>query len=195
MPSIRRRSCELWRDKKAEQTDRPNRKVGTKGPNGGRAEWPAKCKGQSKEQDSMKAMQMQLDLEGEVSGQPDKARDEFIAVQLAKGPTGEDRLMETICGRENMFKALKRVAGNKGAPGVDGMKTAQLRGYLLKHWEKIKGDLLGGTHQPMPVRRAEIPKESGDVRLLGIPTVLDRLIQQAVAQVLSPLWEHTFSER
>jgi len=103
--------------------------------------------------------------------------------------------METICGRENMLEALKRVEGNKGAPGVDGMKTAQLRGYLLKHWEKIKGDLLNGTHQPMPVRRAEIPKESGGVRLLGIPTALDRLIQQAAAQALSPLWDHTFSER
>jgi len=143
----------------------------------------------------MKAMQMQLGLEGEADGRPDKARDEFIAVQLAEGPAGEDRLMETICGRENMLEALKRVEGNKGAPGVDGMETAQLRGYLLKHWDKIKGGLLGGTHRPMPVRRAEIPKESGGVRLLGIPTALDRLIQQAVAQALSPLWEHTFSER
>ena len=135
----------------------------------------------------MKTMQMQLDLEGEADGHPDKARDEFIAVRLAEGPTGEDRLMETICGRENMLEALNRVEGNKGAPGVDGMKTAQLRGYLLKHREKIKGDLLSGTHQPMPVRRAEIPKESGGVRLLGIPTALDRLIQQAAAQALSPL--------
>lgn len=142
----------------------------------------------------MKTMQMQLDLEGEADGHPDKARDEFIAVRLAEGPAGEDRLMETICGRENMLEALKRVEGNKGAPGVDGMKTAQLRGYLLKHREKIKGDLLSGTHQPMPVRRAEIPKESGGFRLLGIPTALDRLIQQAAAQALSPLWEHTFSE-
>jgi len=140
-------------------------------------------------------MQMQLDLEGEADGHPDKARDEFIAVRLAEGPTGEDRLMDAICGRENMLEALKRVEGNKGAPGVDGMKTAQLRGHLLKHWEKIKGDLLNGTHQPMPVRRAEIPKESGGVRLLGIPTALDRLIQQAAAQALSPLWDYTFSER
>jgi len=142
----------------------------------------------------MKAMQLQLDLEGEAQGQPDKARDEFIAVRLAEGPTGEDRLMETICGRENMLEALKRVEGNKGAPGVDEMKTAQLRGHLNRHWDKIKSALLEGTHQPSPVRRAEIPKQSGGVRLLGIPTALDRLIQQAVAQALSPLWEHTFSE-
>jgi len=72
----------------------------------------------------MKAMQMQLDLEGEADGHPDKARDEFIAARPAEGPAGEDRLMETICGRENMLEALKRVEGNKGAPGVDGMKTA-----------------------------------------------------------------------
>ena len=143
----------------------------------------------------MKAMQLQLDLEGEAQGQPDKARDEFIAVRLAEGPTGEDRLMETICGRENMLEALKRVEGNKGAPGVDGMKTAQLRGHLNRHWDKIKSALLEGRHRPEPVRRVEIPKESGGVRLLGIPTALDRLIQQAVAQALSPLWEPTFSER
>lgn len=142
----------------------------------------------------MNAMQMQLDLEGEASGLPNKARDEFIAVRIAESPTGEDRLMETICGRENMLEALKRVESNKGAPGVDGMKTTQLRGYVLKHWDKIKSDLLNGTHQPMPVRRKEIPKENGGVRLLGIPTVLDRLIQQAVAQTLSLLWEHTFSK-
>jgi RNA-directed DNA polymerase len=103
--------------------------------------------------------------------------------------------METICGRENMLEALKRVEGNKGAPGVDGMTTAQLRGYVLRHWDKIKSALLSGRHRPEPVRRAEIPKESGGVRLLGIPTALDRLIQQAAAQALSPLWEHTFSER
>jgi len=143
----------------------------------------------------MKAMQMQLDLGGEAPGRPDKARDEFIAARLAEGPTGENRLMETILERGNMLEALKRVEGNKGAPGVDGMTTAQLRGYVLRHWEKIKGALLSGTHRPMPVRRAEIPKDSGGVRLLGIPTALDRLIQQAVAQALSPLWEPTFSER
>jgi len=143
----------------------------------------------------MKAMQMQLDLEGEVSGHSNTARDEFIAARLAKGPTGEDRLMETICGWENMLKALKRVESNKGSPGVDGMKTAQLRKYLTKHWEKIRSDLLNGTHKPMPVRRKEIEKEGGGVRLLGIPTVLDRLIQQAVAQVLSQLWDYSFSER
>jgi len=142
----------------------------------------------------MKAMQMQMELGKGATGLRDRGRDEFIAARLAESPTGEDRLMEAICERENRREALKRVEQNKGAPGVDGMKTGQLRGYLRRHWEKIKGDLLDGTHQPLPVRRKEIEKEGGGIRLLGIPTVLDRLIQQAVAQVLTLLWDHTFSE-
>ena len=89
-----------------------------------------------------------------------------------------------------MSKALRRVERNKGAPGVDGMKTTQLRGYLRRHWGEIKASLLEGTYKPFPVRRKEIDKPDGGVRKLGIPTVLDRLIQQAVAQVLhNVVWE------
>jgi len=102
--------------------------------------------------------------------------------------------MEMICERKNMLKAYKRVVSNKGAPGVDGMRTTQLHGYMHRHWEKIKAALLEGEHKPFPVRRAEIPKEGGGVRLLGIPTVVDRMIQQAMTQVLSAIWDHTFSE-
>ena len=142
----------------------------------------------------MNTMQLQLDL-GEVAySRPNRDHDEFIAAQLAKGPTGEPRLMEMICERQNMLEALKRVESNKGSPGVDGMKTSQLRGVIRRHGEKIKRALFDGTHRPLPVRRKEIPKESGGVRLLGIPTVLDRLIQQSIAQVLTHLWDHTFSE-
>ena len=142
----------------------------------------------------MKTVQMQMALGETAQSRKSQVRDEFIAVRLAESPTGEDRLMETICGRENMLEALKRVERNKGAPGVDGMGTAELRGHLRRHWEQIKSALREGTHKPSPVRRKEIPKASGGVRLLGIPTVLDRLIQQAVAQVLTLLWDHTFSE-
>lgn len=142
----------------------------------------------------MNTMQMQMDLGELACGRFDRSVDEFIAAQLTEGPTGEDRLMEMICERENMLKALKRVESNKGKPGVDDMKTTQLRGYVRRHWDKIKADLLEGAHQPFPVRRAEIPKEGGDIRLLGIPTVLDRLIQQAMAQVLTKVWDHTFSD-
>ena len=101
--------------------------------------------------------------------------------------------MESICERENMRKALHRVEQNRGAPGVDGMKTTQLRAYLWRHWEKIKASLLEGTYKPLPVRRKEIAKPDGGVRQLGIPSVLDRLVQQAVAQVLMELLDHTFS--
>ena len=108
---------------------------------------------------------------------------------LAKGP----RLMEMILERGNMFKALARVRGNKGAPGIDKMTLDQLPGYLKRHWPKIREDLLNGRYKPSPVRRKEIPKPGGGVRLLGIPTVLDRLIQQAIAQVLQEIWDPSFS--
>jgi RNA-directed DNA polymerase len=142
----------------------------------------------------MKVWQMQMDLGELEQNQSGKAHHTFIAERLAESPAGEVRLMESICERENMSKALHRVEQNGGAPGVDGMKTTQLRGYLKRHWEKIKASLLDGTYRPFPVRRKEIKKPDGGVRQLGIPTVLDRLIQQAVAQVLQELWDYTFSE-
>ena len=108
---------------------------------------------------------------------------------LAGGP----RLMEMILERGNMFTAIKRVRGNKGAPGIDGMTVDQLPGYLKRHWLKIREDLLNGNYRPLPVKRKEISKPNGGVRLLGIPTVLDRLIQQAIAQVLQQIWDPTFS--
>jgi len=108
---------------------------------------------------------------------------------LAGGP----RLMEMILDRENLFMAIKRVRGNKGAPGIDNMTVDQLPGYLRRHWLKIREDLLNGNYKPLPVKRKEIPKPDGGVRLLGIPTVLDRLIQQAIAQVLQQIWDPTFS--
>ena len=142
----------------------------------------------------MKTMQLQMVLGKAANGHRKPDHNGFITARLAKSPTGENRLMESICGRDNMLNALQRVESNKGAPGVDGMKTTRLRGYIRRHWEKIKGAVLDGTYEPKPARRKEIPKESGGIRLLGIPTVLDRLIQQAIAQVLSVIWEPTFSE-
>ncbi|MCP4669036.1 MAG: group II intron reverse transcriptase/maturase, partial [Deltaproteobacteria bacterium] len=92
-----------------------------------------------------------------------------------------------------MKSAIKRVIKNKGAPGVDGMTVRRVKGYFRRHRIKIEDALLNGAYMPMPVRRKEIPKPGG-VRLLGIPTVLDRVIQQAVSQVLTKIWDHTFSE-
>jgi RNA-directed DNA polymerase len=103
-------------------------------------------------------------------------------------------LMERILSRENLLSALKRVERNKGSHGVDEMPVQNLRKHILEHWESMKMELLEGTYKPQPVRRVEIPKPDGGVRLLGIPTVTDRLIQQAVSQVLTTLYEPTFSE-
>lgn len=103
-------------------------------------------------------------------------------------------LMERILSRENLLSALKRVERNKGSHGVDEMPVQNLRKHILEHWESMKMELLEGTYKPQPVRRVEIPKPDGGVRLLGIPTVTDRLIQQAVAQVLSTLYDPTFSD-
>ncbi len=108
----------------------------------------------------------------------DRSNDEFIADSLSKSSTGEIRLMESICERVNMNKAWKRVLKNGGAPGVDGMKTGQLKGYLHRCGNTVKDAMLNGSYKPYPVRRKEIPKADGSgVRLLGIPTVLDRLVQ------------------
>lgn len=117
----------------------------------------------------------------------------FVASQFSERLGGSDRLMERILERNNIIRAWQRVRANKGAPGIDGMTTDQLRGYLEKHWPKIEKSLLNGTHKPMPVRRKEIPKPDGGVRLLGIPTVLDRFIQQAISQILEQVWEPLFS--
>jgi len=116
-----------------------------------------------------------------------------IASYLTDPSTGATRLMEIILERENMSRALQQVRANKGAPGVDGMTVDQLPSYLRRHWTKVKAALLNGTYEPLPVRRKEIEKPQGGVRLLGIPVVLDRLIQQAVAQVLQQIWLPVFS--
>jgi group II intron reverse transcriptase/maturase len=102
--------------------------------------------------------------------------------------------MELVVERDNLARALKRVRKNKGRPGVDGMAVDDLLPYLREHWEQIRESLLTGGYQPQPVRRVEIPKNGGGVRMLGIPTVLDRFIQQAVLQVLQPIFDPTFSE-
>lgn len=103
-------------------------------------------------------------------------------------------LLEKILARENMTLAMKRVIKNDGSHGVDGMRCDELRTNAAKHWNKIKIKLLEGTYKPSPVRRTEIPKPDGSKRLLGIPTVIDRMIQQAMAQELNKIYEPTFSE-
>jgi len=108
--------------------------------------------------------------------------------------TGTESLMEAVVERENMLGAYRRVMGNRGAAGVDAMGVDELKAYLQTHWERIKEELLEGSYRPQPVLRVEIPKPGGKgVRKLGIPTVVDRLIQQALHQVLTPRFDPGFS--
>ena len=115
--------------------------------------------------------QQKLDL-GKVESHRDRSPEAFIAERLAESPTGQVRLMESICERQNMNRAWKRVRENKGAPGIDGMTVEELPGYLVRHWPKIKEQLLKGDYQPLPVRRTELRKPDGGVRPLGIPLSL-----------------------
>ena len=105
-----------------------------------------------------------------------------------------ENLMEEVVSSESYGKALKAVIANDGSPGIDGMTTEELNGHLLKHWPKIHAKLMEGNYVPSPVRRKEIRKESGGTRKLGIPTVLDRFIQQMLLQAMTPIWEPRFSE-
>jgi len=116
------------------------------------------------------------------------------AKRETEGPAGNQRVMEEVGERENRREALKRVRANKGSPGIDGMTVDELPEYLEQHWPAIREQLLSGTYEPKPVKRVEIPKPDGGVRKLGIPTVLDRFVQQAVQQVLQQQWDPTFSE-
>ena len=118
----------------------------------------------------------------------------LLTMHAPERPAGTTRLMEEICDRENMEEALRRVKANKGSAGIDGMTVGGIADYLKQHWPAVRERLLNGTYEPNPVRRVEIPKPDGGVRKLGIPTVLDRLIQQAVMQVLQRQWDGTFSE-
>src|SRR3954462_11463868 len=111
-----------------------------------------------------------------------------------ENPATGKSLMEEVCERENLEDAWQQVRSNNGSPGVDGRTIDETRDYLREHWPTIREQLLNGTYRPQPVRRVEIAKSDGGVRKLGIPTVLDRLIQQAILQVLQSRWDPTFSE-
>jgi RNA-directed DNA polymerase len=143
-------------------------------------------------------LQMVLAFTGEKRSEAPKTRREgtesFTAKRGSESPAIPEQVMEEVCGRENCLRALKRVKSNQGSPGMDGMTVHELPGYLKQHWPAIREQLLRGTYEPQPVRRVEIAKSDGGVRKLGIPTVLDRFIQQAVMQVLQGRWDPTFSE-
>lgn len=117
-----------------------------------------------------------------------------VTATRSRSGSGSLRLMEAVVERENMMLAYKRVVANKGSAGVDGMRVEDLKSYLISNWPRIREELLEGRYQPQPVLRVEIPKPAGGMRQLGIPTVLDRLIQQAMNQVLQPIFDPGFSE-
>jgi RNA-directed DNA polymerase len=127
-----------------------------------------------------------------------KVGEQSLAPALSGGKDGNkvntSNLLEKVLDRENLNHAYKRVKKNDGSHGVDGMKVDELLPYLKQHGESLKQSLLEGKYRPQPVRRVEIPKPDGGIRLLGIPTVVDRMIQQAIAQVLSPIFEKEFSK-
>jgi len=143
-------------------------------------------------------IQLELACMTEDRGETPMADIEGTETSMAKrkpeNPALPDLLMEEVCQRENLWKALQRVKQNKGSPGIDGMTVKKLSGYLKKHWPNIREQLLQGSYRPQPVKRVEIPKPNGGMRKLGIPTVLDRFIQQSVLQVLQKYWDEMFSE-
>ena len=147
--------------------------------------------------DKQQNIQMQLGFSNASTGESRKAgRKETESPGVTNGPespASTNRLMEEVCERENLKEALRQVKANKGSPGVDGMTVGGITDYLKQHWPAIREQLLNGTYEPKPVRRVEIPKPDGGVRKLGIPSVLDRFIQQAVMQVLQRRWDRTFS--
>jgi RNA-directed DNA polymerase len=142
-------------------------------------------------------IQIELNFSSTSAGEAREAgREEtesLSTVSDPESPASTNRLMEEVCERENLKEALQRVKANKGSAGVDGMTVGGITDYLKQHWPTIREQLLNGTYEPRPVRRVEIPKPDGGVRKLGIPTVLDRWIQQAVMQVLQRQWDPTFS--
>src|SRR5215510_7308197 len=117
----------------------------------------------------------------------------LMAKREEESSAGSEQLIEEVCGRKNCQQALARVKSNKGSAGIDGMTVEQLPVYLKQHWPTMREQLLSGSYKPQPVKRVEIPKPDGGMRQLGIPTVLDRFIQQAVMQVLQRSWDQTFS--
>src|ERR1035441_6221269 len=148
--------------------------------------------------DKQQNIQLELDFSSARTGEAREAGREgtesSVVTNGTENPASTNRLMEEVCERENLKAALRQVKANKGSPGVDGMTVDGIKEYLKQHWPTIREQLLNGTYEPKPVRRVEIDKPDGGVRKLGIPTVLDRLIQQAVMQVLQRRWDRTFSD-
>jgi RNA-directed DNA polymerase len=135
------------------------------------------------------------DDQGETLGAAGEGSEPFMAKRDTESPANEEtQLMEEVCDRKNLEIAWRQVRANRGGPGVDGMTIDATADHLREHWPIMREQLLRGSYQPKPVKRVEIPKPDGGVRKLGVPCVVDRLIQQALLQVLQKQWDPTFSE-
>ena len=138
--------------------------------------------------------QLELPLEGAGEARDSSESGEVLRARRGNERSGTGCLMEEVVERANLKAALRRVKQNRGGPGIDGMTVGELPDDLKREWERIRGELLTGTYRPQPVRRQTIPKRGGGERQLGIPTVLDRFIQQALLQILQPLFDPGFSD-
>src|SRR5688572_30770461 len=138
--------------------------------------------------------QLELPLAGRGEAPRGKRSEEEPTASRGNERSGASGLMERVCERSNLQAALKRVRKNKGSPGIDAMTVDELPDYLRTHWSGLREQMLAGTYQPAAVREQLIPKGGGEMRKLGIPTVLDRFIQQALLQVLQPMWDPGFSK-
>jgi len=143
-------------------------------------------------------LELKLEVESPIEAQSIEIRNtvngDSAIEPLVRGQKPERSLLETILSVDNIFNASERVISNKGVAGIDGMTVGELNEYLIKHYLELCASIRGGWYKPKPVKRIEIPKPDGGVRLLGVPTVIDRMVQQAMVQVLQPIFEQTFSD-
>src|SRR5437660_1884282 len=148
--------------------------------------------------DKRQKNQMELAFAAERTGEarkPDrKGTEPSLANYESERLAESERLMEAVCETKNLKQALRRVKSNDGGPGIDGMNTGELAPWLIANWARIRDELLTGRYRPQVVKRVEIEKPDGGTRKLGVPTVIDRFVQQAVLQVLQTIWDTTFSE-
>jgi len=170
---------------------RSSRSEGGEGPNGRESETALNL-GKARLQKSGEQLELPFANAGEARGS--NGSGEVFRATRGDERSGTGHLMELVVERANLKAALKRVKQNKGGPGIDAMTVGELPDYLKREWERIRGELLSGTYQPQLVKRQTIPKAGGGERELGIPTVLDRFIQQALLQVLQPLYDSGFSD-
>jgi len=165
--------AEQWKSHEREESKTVREKQKTE-----RAGWPAEDREEPKEPQGAQSAEVRETENGD----------------SANGRKLERSLLDAILDVDNMFKAQERVIANRGSAGVDGMTVGELNDYLIKHYRELSESIRGGWYKPKPVKQVEIPKPDGGKRLLGIPTVIDRMVQQAVVQVLQPIFEQTFSD-